>query len=506
MISVITNRQIFEYDIHSLVKAFYGREEVRVSVAEELPKDFSGFFLQYEEIAASWGINRADPNTVAFSVYSEGKLLDTEKEEVSRETLSDRILLKNTVKRCIYRLLARELKKELPWGTLTGIRPVKLVMKGLSEGETPGAIGERLKQVYYVSEPKLSLALEIAGREKVLLLETSGAKGYSLYLGIPFCPTTCLYCSFTSFSIALWRERVADYLCALKREIDETAKLFQGRRLDSIYIGGGTPTTLTADELADLMGYIRDSFDLSGLLEYTIEAGRPDSVTEEKLAAILSGGANRISINPQTMNDETLKRIGRRHTTEEFVQSFLLARKAGFRNINTDLILGLPGEGLSEVQHTFSELSALLPESVTVHSMALKRAAGMAEFLKEHEELSSVNSAEIMGEAEKSARSMGLLPYYLYRQKNMTGNLENVGYAKEGCFGFYNILMIEEIQDIVALGAGTVTKRVYYDPETGLATGRIERCDNVRDPLLYIDRIEEMLDRKRRLFSNGEAG
>lgn len=498
MIPVLTSRQIFEYDIHSLIKAFYEKEEVRVIVfdsqSEKLPEGFSGFCLLYEEAS------------IVFSAYKDGTRKDSEQGALSAEALSDRGVLKNTVKRCIYRLLVRFTGKELPWGTLTGIRPVKLVMKGLSEGESPEEIAKRLQGTYYVSEAKIRLSLEIAEREQKILSTAQGARGFSLYIGIPFCPTTCLYCSFTSFPIALWREKVGEYLKALKREIDATAKLFKGRRPDSIYIGGGTPTTLSAAELADLMGYIRDSFDLSGLLEYTVEAGRPDSVTEDRLQTILRFGADRISINPQTMNDETLRRIGRRHTTEEFIESFQLARKAGFQNINTDLILGLPGEGLSEVKHTFSELTRLRPESVTVHSLALKRAAGMAEFLKEHEELLSVNSAEIMDEAEKSAREMGLLPYYLYRQKNMTGNLENVGYASEGCFGIYNILMIEEIQDIAALGAGTVTKRVYYDEETGAATGRIERCDNVKDPMLYMERIDEMIERKRRLFQREAQG
>nr|MCR4658548.1 coproporphyrinogen dehydrogenase HemZ [Lachnospiraceae bacterium] len=268
------------------------------------------------------------------------------------------------------------------------------------------------------------------------------------------------------------------------------------------YIGGGTPTTLSHYELSGLFGALSENFDMGSVQEFSVEAGRPDSITAEKLSVLKDIGVTRISINPQTMNGETLRLIGRRHTVAQFTESFRMAREAGFDNINMDLILGLPGEDLPMVRHTFEETGKLAPDSVTVHSMALKRAAGMAEFLREHEDIKSINTPEMMELADNSLRGMGLLPYYLYRQKNMAGNLENVGYAAPGKYGVYNILMMEEVQDIVALGAGTVTKKVSFDKVTGEPTGLIERCDNVKDPGLYIERIDEMIERKRKLFSD----
>jgi oxygen-independent coproporphyrinogen-3 oxidase len=243
------------------------------------------------------------------------------------------------------------------------------------------------------------------------------------------------------------------------------------------------------------MGYLRELFDLSGLYELTVEAGRPDSITAEKLKALKEAGVTRISINPQTMNDVTLKLIGRRHSVDDIKRAFITARDEGFSNINTDIILGLPGEDLSHVSHTMEELKKLSPESITVHSMAIKRAAGMAEYLKEHPEIKSTNTPDMLKCADEAAKDLGMLPYYLYRQKNMAGNFENVGYALPGHYGIYNILIMEEIQSIVACGAGTVSKRVHED-------GLIERCDNVKDIDLYISRFDEMCDRKRKLFSH----
>ena len=260
-------------------------------------------------------------------------------------------------------------------------------------------------------------------------------------------------------------------------------------------MGGGTPTTLSPDQFKEIIGYLNELFDLSGLLEFTVEAGRPDSISEDKLKALKELKVNRISINPQTMNEDTLKIIGRRHSVDDIRKAFALARECGFDNINTDIILGLPGEDISHVRRTMDELKKLGPDSITVHSMAIKRAAGMAEYLKEYSDIKSINTPEMLSCADEGARALGMQPYYMYRQKNMTGNFENVGYAREGCYGIYNILIMEEVQSIVACGAGTVSKRVYDD-------GLIERCDNVKDLLQYMDRLDEMLDRKRKLFGS----
>ena len=354
---------------------------------------------------------------------------------------------------------------------------------------------EYMQDTYFISEEKGELAIEIAKREKALLDTLHYEDGYSLYIGIPFCPTTCLYCSFTSYPIVSWKKRMGEYLSALEKEIDFVAESYGDKVLDSIYIGGGTPTTLEAEELERLLNKIKSSLDLSQLKEFTVEAGRSDSITPEKLKVLKENGVTRISVNPQTMKQETLDLIGRRHTVTQVKEAFSMAREAGFTNINMDLILGLPGENAEDVKNTMEEVSRMKPDSLTVHSLAIKRASRLSRWIEENGITTLNNTDETMQLTMDGAREMGMVPYYLYRQKNMSGNFENVGYAEEGKFGIYNILIMEEKQTIVALGAGTITKRVYPD-------GRIERCDNVKDVALYIEKIDEMIERKRKLFAD----
>ena len=321
-------------------------------------------------------------------------------------------------------------------------------------------------------------------------------EGYSLYVGIPFCPTTCLYGSFTSYPVSVYRKDMDSYIDCLIREIAYAAERYRDRRLDGVYIGGGTPTTLSPERLDRLLVRIRTKFDRLHVQEFIGEAGRPDSITEEKLKVLLEHGIDRISINPQTMKDETLRIIGRHHTVEQTKEAYALARRMGFSHINMDLIVGLPGEGYEDVEHTMQEIAVLAPDSVTIHSLAIKRAARLNLFREKYEEMGLHNNMQIMDMTAGYCAQMGLFPYYLYRQKNMAGNFENVGYAKADRAGIYNILMMEEKQDIVACGAGTISKRVYPD-------GRIERCENVKEVAQYMERIHEMTERKRKLFSQG---
>jgi len=402
---------------------------------------------------------------------------------------------KSSFKKNLYRQLRDQTGRELPWGILTGIRPTKIAMGLLEEGMTKEMVAAAMREQYYVSPAKAQLAADIAERERKILAGVDYESGYSLYIGIPFCPTTCLYCSFTSYPMAKWEPRMDAYLDAVFREIDWTAAHFRGRQLDSIYIGGGTPTSLSAERLDRLLTKVEHSFDLSRLKEFTVEAGRPDSITEEKLRVIRDHAVTRMSVNPQSMRDKTLKLIGRHHSPEQVREAFGMARSLGIDNINMDIILGLPEELPSDVAYTIDEIEKMGPDSLTVHSLAIKRASRLkmeAEGVvtaggtqQESEEMMSISAA--------GAERMGLAPYYLYRQKNMAGNLENVGFAAEGKAGIYNILIMEEKQSIVALGAGTVTKRVWAD-------GRIERCDNVKDVQDYLDRIDEMIERKDILF------
>lgn len=456
----------FSYDLHSLTKAFFQNEDVKI---EECETCEDGFTYKVET-----------PDLKINQIYVEN-------------CGEERPDYKNKIKRAVYNLLTSITGKKLPWGTLTGIRPTKLPMGMLREGKSDEEITSFLKEVYLVSDEKVKLSIEIAKKEIGIIDSLHGTKGYSIYIGIPFCPTTCLYCSFTSNAIAKWKDKVDEYIECLKKEIDYLAKDFKDKIIDTVYVGGGTPTTLLPYQIDELLGYMREKLDLSMCKELTVEAGRPDSITEEKLEALKRNGVTRISVNPQTMNEETLKLIGRAHSVEQFREAFALAKKY-FDNINTDLILGLPGENGEKVKRTFDEIKKLSPDSITVHSMAIKRAAHMDEYLKTHPEIKSEITDEMMKAQYECAKELGMAPYYLYRQKNMTGNYENTGYSTVGKEGIYNILIMEEIQTIVALGAGSVTKRVYGD-------GRIERCDNVKDVQLYMDKIDEMIERKRKLFS-----
>ncbi len=408
---------------------------------------------------------------------------------------NDTDVIKKECKLSIYQDLCDYTGKTLPWGNLTGIRPTKLAMGMLAEGKEDAEIVAWLKAAHAVSDEKAQLSLDIARREKAILDRLHYEDGYSLYIGIPFCPTTCLYCSFTSYPIAVWRKRVDEYLQALFQEIDFVAETYKNKILDTVYIGGGTPTTLEAAGLDRLLQYVRDKFDFRQVTEFTVEAGRADSITREKLDVLKKHSVTRISVNPQTMKDETLKYIGRQHTVAQVKDAFWLAREAGFDNINMDIILGLPGELESDVQNTIHEICKLNPDSLTVHSLAVKRASKLSQWIEENGIATLRNTDSTMDIAQKGAYALEMKPYYLYRQKNMSGNFENVGYAREGKYGIYNILIMEEKQTIVACGAGSISKRVYPD-------GLIKRSENVKDVSQYIERIGEMIERKRVLLED----
>lgn len=510
MIVVRLNQSKFEYDIHSLVKAFYPAEDVKV------------FEKGTKELESDAGMPECsvifEENRIVFSIRTKEEYQENlkiqEKSEIknvsaiqkafveNKDKITDVVVLEENeerpsvkckLKHLIYSVLSEYTGKVLPWGNLTGIRPTKIAYGLLEEGKKDEEIISYLENVYDCSKEKAQLSIDIANRERKLLSTLHYENGYSLYLGIPFCPTTCLYCSFTSYPIGLWKKRVDEYLTAMEKEIDYVSEVYKNKILDTVYIGGGTPTTLEPDELRRLLSYLKAKFDFSTVQEFTVEAGRADSITKEKLEVLKEFGVTRISVNPQTMKDETLKIIGRRHTVEQVKEAFKLAKEVGFPNINMDLILGLPGETKEDVAHTMEEVKKLGPDSLTVHSLAIKRASKLNQWIEEHGIETLRNTEETMEIAAKGAAEMNMKPYYLYRQKNMSGNLENVGYATEGNFGIYNILIMEEKQTIVAIGAGTISKRVYPD-------GRIERCDNVKDVALYIEKIDEMIERKRKLY------
>ena len=473
MIIVRTDQDDFTYDIHSLVKAFYPAEDVIVLPPGKEAGDRPGRTESGQE-----------PSRIM--------------EVPIPQDFPDRKQTKDALKQGLYQRLVNETGRELPWGSLTGIRPVRIPMMMLTEGKTHDEILQHMRKTYFCSEKKAQLAIEIAERERCILREADYAAGYSLYVGIPFCPTTCLYCSFASYPVKTCRDQIAPYLDALFQELTETAALFEGQKLYTVYLGGGTPTSLEPAELEQVVSKIKSTFDLSSCREFTVEAGRPDSITEEKLAVLREYGVDRISVNPQTFSQKTLDLIGRNHTVAQTEEAYALARRMGFSNINMDLILGLPGETKEDVSHTMERIRALSPDDVTVHSLAIKRASRLKIEMDSYRHYQMENTAEQMEIAESVCREIGRTPYYLYRQKNMAGNFENVGYAAPGKAGIYNILMMEEVGDIAACGAGTVSKRVFHD-------GRIERCDTVKDLDQYIGRIGEMIGRKKKLFDGSSS-
>ena len=499
----------FEHDIYELIRAFYPESEITSSYEEKGADCDLYFRIEKQDNSCMIYYEDNENKGVTSAEFVEGQssdalvsCTDAQGSDTKERAHAIRKERKDIVKIALYKLLVKITGKTLPWGNLTGIRPAKLAMGLIESGMKNTEAAQEMRNRYMVSPEKTALAITIANREREILKDIDYENGYSLYVGIPFCPSICLYCSFSSYPLKQWKDRVDLYLEALCKEIKAVSEIMKqkGKKLDTVYIGGGTPTTLEPYQLKRLIQKIKSSFDLSDCIEFTVEAGRPDSITREKLEVLQKEGISRISINPQTMQDETLKIIGRHHTVEQAVQSFHMARELGFDNINMDLILGLPNETIHDVEETLQKVMELAPDNLTVHSLALKRAARLNMFRDEYKDLTFENTWETVELAADYAKRMGLEPYYLYRQKNMAGNFENVGYAKEGKAGVYNILIMEEKQTIVACGAGASTKRVWTEPDQD-GTYRIERCENVKDVGQYIERIDEMIERKQKLFA-----
>lgn len=381
------------------------------------------------------------------------------------------------------------------WGCLTGIRPVKKVNALLDEGYTKGEIFAELKGKYFTSDRKLELAYQTAVTQKKYF-DSLDRRSFSLYISIPFCPSRCSYCSFVSHSIesAGAKKLLPEYVKMLCGEIEQTAHIADelGLHADTIYIGGGTPTSLSAEQLEAVMGEVKKSFDISKIREYTVEAGRSDTITAPKLEVIKKNGATRISVNPQTMNDNVLKAIGRRHTAQDVIDAYNLARRLGFDNINMDTIAGLPTDTPDGFRHTIDTLCGLDPESITIHTLTVKRSSAL--FGQDNINVDS-RISDMVNYGQNALGEHGYLPYYLYRQKNTVDNLENVGYAKDGFECLYNIYIMEEAQTILAVGAAGSTKLV--NPETG----KIERLFNYKFPYEYISRHEKMLEKKQKIYT-----
>ena len=490
MIKIESKKNKFTYNVYHVTKAFYPKEDI-VQTVDEKQEPLVKIHL---------------PEGTCFSLAPE-ECVQTE--DVQEE--------KRDVTKKVYQFLSKQTGQELAWGMLTGVRPTKLVMQKIEQGMTKEEIFGFLKEQYCVTDKKAQIAYEIACREKALLDRLDCQNGYSLYAGIPFCPSICSYCSFSSSPIAEWKDQVDRYLDAMIKELKATAKLMQGKPLDTVYIGGGTPTTLEADQLDRLLGTIREDFDLEHVLEFTVEAGRPDSITREKLEVIRKYPVTRISVNPQTFSDETLARVGRAHTGADTVRAFELAREMGFQDINMDLIAALPGETPEIFARSIEKVIELSPDSVTVHALAIKRSSRLHEQMHvqngAHGQVSAASAQEMIDLARERLTGAGWKPYYLYRQKYMAGNLENVGYAKPGKACLYNIGNMEETASVLALGAGAISKWLFNQDERAVLSGydpellrfsniqlRIERAANVRNIEQYVSRVDEMIARKREMI------
>ena len=410
--------------------------------------------------------------------------------KASEESVRER---RRTLQQSYYKAAVQLLDAAPAWGALAGVRPTKISTKHMLAGGTSASADKLLKEVYYVTPERRKLAVDCSEstvRAARLLEDTD----VSLYVGIPFCPTRCTYCSFVSRTVGRKCELLEPYLEALLKEISVTGKLLadSGRKVRTIYIGGGTPTTLSSSQMARLMDTIRSSFDMSRCIEFTVEGGRPDTLDEEKLRTVFEHGADRMSINPQTMEDHVLRACGRPHKAADVVRAYGEAVSAGFKAINMDLIAGLPNDSIEGFRRSLDAVAALNPANITVHTLALKKGADL--FEKRVSLPTAEEVTQMVAYANETLRSLGYKPYYLYRQKYMSGSFENVGWSRDDLDCLYNIYMMEEVHTIISLGGGGMNK-------VNLPGGKIERFHNPKFPEQYIEMLDSVLSQKEELFA-----
>lgn len=474
----------YHFELENVCRLFFLQEPIRHGTVEEMPKGGVKLFTFMEKGEQT---TRLSARLVLddFDEQAE-KTLKNSVNPYKEECELELVML-------AYELLVKLFGFTQSWGILTGVRPVKLLRR-LSEEQGSEAAVRYLRERLLLSDAKLSLTQTTLQAEN-RLLSLSRPESFSLYVSIPFCPTRCDYCSFVSYTIERAQKLIPRYVEQLCREIAYTGDIARrlGLRLETVYFGGGTPTTLSAEQLTEVMRAVQTHFDLSTVREYTVEAGRPDTVTAEKLRAIAAGGAGRISINPQTLSNEVLQTIGRKHTVEQFYRAYDLARQVGFDSVNTDLIAGLPGDTVEGFSDTLTGILALDPENVTVHTLSLKRASNLV--VEHRSQLPGDDTAvRMVAEATRRLPERGYHPYYLYRQSRMAGNQENVGWAKPGKDGLYNVYIMDETHTILGVGAGAVSKLKQY------GTPYLERIFNYKFPYEYNDGLEEMLRRKEAVY------
>ena len=484
MIAISTNRTDFRNDIAEEIRLFLGSGEI-VLLEEVDPASVELIF--YLTLVQ---------DGLQYTAFAKANDLEETEDVILSENasaLEKKKLEKRALKLACYHLLKRMYPDvATPWGSLTGIRPTKL-FRELSQERGEQAARAQFIELFDVSKEKTGLAARICAVQEPFIRSVRSNE-IDVYVGIPFCRTKCLYCSFPSEVLGK-QDRLTQYLLALKRDIAAGARLVRenGLRVRSFYMGGGTPTVLSGSQMDELLSFLLEQYGSFGI-EATVEAGRPDTIDREKLLVLKQHGIGRISINPQTMNDETLTRVGRSHTRDDIVRVYDLAREIGFDSINMDLIAGLPGETTADMQKSCEAIANLCPDNLTVHSLAIKRSSSLKKELDEHTLASAAQAERMTQIGAACAERMGMHPYYMYRQKYMSGNLENVGYALPGKECVYNIDMMEETASILSHGAGTMTKRVFG------GENRIERLPSPKDVPTYLNKLDKLIEDKLAFF------
>lgn len=461
----------FHFELENLTRLFFPNEKITVIRDFSEPQPPYIYTEVSDKITISVNIGSFNKSDTAVK-----KLTDDDNELVSAQLL--------------YKLLCDFTGLTQPWGILTGVRPVKLLRRLAEESSEEQAV-KKFEKDFFVSNEKIALSRETEHNERKIL-ELSKPESFSLYVGIPFCPSRCSYCSFVMASIERAEKLIEPYTKLLCEEIKRTAEIANklGLRLETVYFGGGTPTTLSAEQLDTVLGTVNKSFDMSTCREFTVEAGRPDTIDIAKLFALKENKVDRISINPQTVNDEVLKTIGRKHTAQQFFDAFELARKCGFDNINTDLIAGLPTDTPESFKNSLDSIVRLNAECITVHTLCMKRASRLTTEGVTLDLQQARDAREMLAYTQNILGQNEYIPYYMYRQSRMVGNLENVGWSKRGFESLYNVYVMDETHTILACGSGGVTKLKRNNPDY------LERIFNFKYPYEYIDRFDELIQRK----------
>lgn len=461
----------FHFELENLTRLFFPNEKITVIRDFSEPQPPYIYTEVSDKITISANIGSFNKSETVVK-----KLTDDDNELVSAQLL--------------YKLLCDFTGLTQPWGILTGVRPVKLLRRLAEESNEEQAV-KKFEKDFFVSNEKIALSRETEHNERKIL-ELSKPESFSLYVGIPFCPSRCSYCSFVMASIERAEKLIEPYTKLLCEEIKRTAEIANklGLRLETVYFGGGTPTTLSAEQLDTVLGTVNKSFDMSTCREFTVEAGRPDTIDIAKLFALKENNVDRISINPQTVNDEVLKTIGRKHTAQQFFDAFELARKCGFDNINTDLIAGLPTDTPESFKNSLDSIVRLNAECITVHTLCMKRASRLTTEGVTLDLQQARDAREMLAYTQNILGQNEYIPYYMYRQSRMVGNLENVGWSKRGFESLYNVYVMDETHTILACGSGGVTKLKRNNPDY------LERIFNFKYPYEYIDRFDELIQRK----------